>query len=68
MTQKLPEANVFSEPEASPLAEDNIEGDSEQHVRDAITLLGLENNPTWAKGERILIQETYHLDGKNIQL
>jgi len=39
-----------------------IEGDSEQHVRDAITLLGLENNPTWAKGERILIQETYNLD------
>ena len=39
-----------------------IEGTSEEHVRKAIKLLGLEKNPTWAKGERILIQETYGLD------
>ena len=31
-------------------------------VKEAIKILGLENNPTWAKGERILIQDTYKLD------
>ncbi len=39
-----------------------IEGNSEEHVKEAMKLLGLENNRTWAKGERILIQETYGLD------
>lgn len=39
-----------------------IEGISEDHVNQAIKLLGLENNPTWAKGERILIQDMYGLD------
>ena len=39
-----------------------IEGNSEEHVKEAMTILGLENNPTWAKGERILIQDTYGLD------
>lgn len=39
-----------------------IEGISEESVNEAIKLLGLENNQTWAKGERILIQETYGLD------
>lgn len=39
-----------------------IEGNSEDHVKEAIKLLGLENNRTWAKGERILIQDTYNLD------
>lgn len=39
-----------------------IEGKSEKHVNDAIKLLGLSGNPTWAKGERILIQDTYGLD------
>jgi len=39
-----------------------IEGRSEEHVREALKLLDLETNPTWAKGERILIQETYNLD------
>ncbi len=39
-----------------------IEGISEVHVKEAITLLGLEKNKTWAKGERILIQEVYGLD------
>jgi adenylate cyclase class 2 len=39
-----------------------IEGTSEESVKEAIKLLGLENNPTWAKGERILIQDTYGLD------
>ncbi len=39
-----------------------IEGTSEEGVKEAIKLLNLENNHTWAKGERILIQETYGLD------
>lgn len=39
-----------------------IEGASEESVNEAIALLGLQKNPTWAKGERILIQETYGLD------
>src|SRR4051812_44860542 len=38
-----------------------IEGNSEEHVKEAITLLGIGGNKTWAKGERILIQETYGL-------
>lgn len=39
-----------------------IEGWSEDHVREAIKILGLQNNRTWAEGERILIQNEYHLD------
>lgn len=39
-----------------------IEGMSEEHIKEAITLLGLEKNRTWAQGERILIQEVYHLN------
>lgn len=44
-----------------------IEGKSEEHVNEAIKLLGLEKNPTWAKGERILIQDTYNLDWYNMK-
>lgn len=39
-----------------------IEGTSEENVKEAMNLLGLQNNKTWANGERILIQETYGLD------
>ena len=39
-----------------------IEGQSEEHIKEAIQLLQLENNPTWAEGERKLIQDTYNLD------
>ena len=39
-----------------------IEGQSEEHVNEAIKLLGLGKHKTWAKGERILIQEIYGLD------
>ncbi len=39
-----------------------IEGTSEESVKEAIKLLHLEKNKTWAKGERILIQDTYKLD------
>ena len=44
-----------------------IEGSSEESVKEAIELLKLENNPTWAKGERILIQEVYHLNWYNMR-
>ena len=39
-----------------------IEGTSEESVKEAIKLLHLEKNKTWAKGERILIQNIYNLD------
>ncbi|MFA7302772.1 MAG: CYTH domain-containing protein [Candidatus Paceibacterota bacterium] len=39
-----------------------IEGVSEEHVKEGVALLGLESKPTWARGERILIQDTYGLD------
>ncbi len=39
-----------------------IEGESEQSILEAMNLLGVENNQTWNKGERILIQDVYHLD------
>ncbi len=43
-----------------------VEGQSEEHVKEAMVLLGLENSSTWAKGERILIQDTYGLDWYNM--
>lgn len=43
-----------------------IEGKDEENIKEAIKLLGLEKNPTWAKGERILIQDTYKLDWYNM--
>jgi len=39
-----------------------IEGDSEENIKKAITLLGLENHKTWNQGERILIQDVYKLN------
>lgn len=39
-----------------------IEGSSEEHVQEAIKLLGLESNRTWAEGERKLVQDIYNLD------
>ncbi len=39
-----------------------IEGTSEDHVKEAMKLLGIENNKTWAEGERTLIQDIYLLD------
>ncbi len=44
-----------------------IEGNSEEHIKEAMALLGLENNRTWAKGERILIEEVYSLDWFNMK-
>ena len=43
-----------------------IESDSEESIKEAMKLLGLENNKTWEKGERILIQEVYGLDWYNM--
>ncbi len=39
-----------------------IEGVDDKHLREGIALLGLENNRTWAKGERTLIQDIYGRD------
>lgn len=39
-----------------------IEGKSEEHIQQAITLLDLNNHPKNAGGERVLIQENYGLD------
>jgi adenylate cyclase class 2 len=39
-----------------------IEGKSNEHVAEAIKLLGLENNKTWNKGERMLVQDEYKLN------
>lgn len=39
-----------------------IEGESEEHIKEAMRLLGIENNRTWTDGERTLIQDIYHLD------
>ncbi len=39
-----------------------IEGQSEAHILEAIKLLGLESNKTFNKGERMLVQDEYHLD------
>lgn len=44
-----------------------IEGNSEDNIKEAMKLLGLEKNLTWAKGERILIQNTYNLDWYNMK-
>ncbi len=39
-----------------------IEGTSEEHVKEAIKMLDLENKQTWVEGARTLIQEVYSLD------
>jgi adenylate cyclase class 2 len=39
-----------------------IEGTSEDHVKEAMKLLGVEGNRTWVQGERMLIQQIYGLN------
>lgn len=39
-----------------------IEGSSDEQIKEVIQILNLENNRTWNKGERILIQDVYNLD------
>jgi len=34
-----------------------IEGNSEEHVKEAMKLLNIDNNRTWADGERTLIEK-----------
>jgi adenylate cyclase class 2 len=52
-------------PKMPPFME--IEGKSEEHLKEAMQLLGLENNRTYAKGERTLIQEVFGLDWYNMK-
>lgn len=47
-------------PRVPPFLE--IEGESEAHVNEAIKFLGLSAHRTWAKGERMLIEDVYKLD------
>lgn len=47
-------------PKMPPFLE--IEGASEDHVKEAVALLGVSKNRTWAKGERMLIEELFGLD------
>ena len=44
-----------------------IEGNSEDHLKEGMKLLGLENNRTSNQGERVLIQEEYGLDWYNMK-
>ncbi len=39
-----------------------IEGTSEMHIIEAVKLLGLDSNRTWATGERKLIEDVYKTD------
>lgn len=39
-----------------------IEGSSQDHVREAMELLGIENHKTFVAGERKLVQDIYSLD------
>lgn len=47
-------------PKMPPFLE--IEGHSEQDIKEAIRLLKLEDNPTFNKGERMLVQDKYGLN------
>ena len=44
-----------------------IEGQNEDHLKEGMKLLGLENNQTYNKGERTLIQEVFKLDWYNMK-
>ena len=44
-----------------------VEGTSEEHVKEGVKLLGLESNKTWNDGERTLIQKVYSLDWYNMR-
>ncbi len=44
-----------------------IEGKSEEHLKEGMKLLGLENNRTSNEGERILIQKEYGLNWYNMK-
>jgi len=44
-----------------------IEGQSEEHVNEAIKMLNLEKNRIWAEGERTLVQDAYSLDWYNMK-
>ncbi|MES2223513.1 MAG: CYTH domain-containing protein [Patescibacteria group bacterium] len=39
-----------------------IEGQSEEHINEAMELLDIKDNKTWTDGERTLVQDVYGLD------
>lgn len=43
-----------------------IEGKSEDHIKEAMEMLEIKNNKTWTDGERTLIQNVYKLDWYNM--
>ncbi len=44
-----------------------IEGTDENHIQEALKLLGLSDNKTSSEGERVLIQKEYNLDWNNMR-
>lgn len=44
-----------------------IEGTSEEHIKEAMEKLGIKTNKTWTAGERTLIQDIYKLDWYNMK-
>lgn len=44
-----------------------IEGESEEHVKEAVKLLGLTQNMTWPQGERLLIEDIYTKNWKDMR-
>jgi adenylate cyclase class 2 len=59
-TYKKWQFDIDTYPKMPPFIE--IEGTSEKHIKEAMELLGISDNHTWNEGERILIQQVYHLD------
>ncbi len=52
--------DIDTYPKMPPYME--IEGSSDEQIKEVIQILNLESNRTWNKGERILIQDIYNLD------
>lgn len=52
--------DIDTYPKMPPYLE--IEGTGEEHIREAMALLGTAEHRTWAEGERTLIQKIYGLD------
>jgi adenylate cyclase class 2 len=56
--------DIDTYPKMPPYLE--VEGNDGEHIKNALKLFNIENNRTWNKGERILIQDIYHLDWYNM--
>jgi adenylate cyclase, class 2 len=59
-TYKNWQFDIDTYPQTPPFVE--IEGSSEKHIKEAMSLLDIAGNRTWNDGERTLIQDVYHLD------